>query len=361
MNHGWAQTEHWLDRLRAAAAALGRPVKFMEVCGVHATSALHGLLPPNISLVSGPGCPVSVTAQGDIDQIVALSARRGVTLCTYSDLLEVPGSRGTLKRSQDRGADVRVVFSAMDAVRMAVAEPLRQFVFTAVGFETSASATAAAVTRAAAMELTNFTVLTSHKRVAPAMMALLEASNGQLDGFVCPGHVSVMVGADAFEPVVERYRLPCVITGYEDTQIASGVSRLTEMVRDGRAAVVNEYPQAVSASGNTAAMGLIDAVFEARAVRWRGLGQIADSGLVLREEFNRFCARRRFALGVPSDREHGSCACGRVIAGGSRPDDCPLFAGVCAPQHPVGPSMASPEGACQAWFRFHRVRLEAAS
>jgi hydrogenase expression/formation protein HypD len=311
-------------------------------------------MPANVRLLSGPGCPVCVTAQGDIDQLIQLAAEPGLTLCTYGDMLRVPGRRGSLERARSRGADVRVVYSAMDAVRLAENHRGRQVVFGAVGFETTAPATAATVRRARERGLDNFSVLVSHKRVLPAMEALLASGQVQLDGLLCPGHVSVIMGWECYRPLAARHRLPCVIAGFEEPLLAAALAWLARQVLEGRAELLNQYPEAVTAEGNLVARRVLDEVFEPVAMRWRGLGLIPDSGLGLRSPYRMFDAARRFALGPPLDREPAACICGQVITGTATPENCRLFGDPCTPIHPVGPCMVSSEGTCQAWFKYRR-------
>lgn len=350
-----------LRRLGEAAAAIDRPVKFMEVCGTHTMSAfrtgLHSLMPDNVKLLSGPGCPVCVTAQGDIDQLIELAADRDVTVCTYGDMMRVPGRRGSLSAARADGADVRVVYSIMDAVRHAASHRDRQVVFAAVGFETTAPATAAAILEAQRQELGNFSVLATHKRVLPAMKALLESGKVQVDGFLCPGHVSVIIGSEPYRTIVEDYHKPCVIAGFEDVLMAVALAALVEQIRDGSTALVNLYPQAVTRNGNLVAQRLIDTIYEPADARWRGLGVIPQSGLVLRPAYESFDAARRFELATPSDRDPHGCVCGHVITGRKTPHECKLFARICTPIHPVGPCMVSSEGTCQAWFKYNRGAL----
>jgi len=352
-------TRQSLSRLRSAAARLGRGVKFMEVCGTHTMSAfrcgLHSLMPANVALLSGPGCPVCVTSQGDIDQLIELARRPGITLCTYGDMLRVTGSQGSLEQARAEGADIRVVYSSLDAVKLAQADRQRDVVFAAVGFETTTPATAAAILRAARLGLENFTVLASHKLVLPAMRALLESPDVQVDGFLCPGHVSVIIGAAAFEPIVQKYGRACVIAGFEGPQIAAALARLTEMVADGRPALENLYSQAVTEEGNTDAQAIMYKVFAPADWQWRGLGELGGSGLAVRPEYAQFDARVRFELGRPVSRETPGCRCGDVITGRATPDQCELFAAACTPVRAVGPCMVSSEGTCQAWFKYRRV------
>ena len=348
----------WLDRLHFAARRVSRHLAFMEVCGTHTVNAfrsgLHSLMPENVTLLSGPGCPVCVTSQGDIDQLIELATRPEVIICTYGDMLRVTGDRGSLELARSEGADVRVVYSAMDAVKVAVQAPHKQVVLAAVGFETTTPATAAAVLEAERCGLINFFVLASHKRVVPAMRALLDSRLSQIDGFLCPGHVSVITGAEAFRCIVQKYSVPCVIAGFEEFQIAAGLARLTELIVDDRVELENLYPQAVNALGNPVAAMLIEQVFEPATVRWRALGELPASGLKLRPDYACFDARLRFDLVSQETPEPKGCRCGDVITGRCTPADCGLFGRVCTPIYPVGPCMVSSEGTCQAWFKYRR-------
>jgi hydrogenase expression/formation protein HypD len=353
------QCEQWIHRLHFAAKRVGRNLAFMEVCGTHTVNAfrsgLHSLMPENVKLLSGPGCPVCVTSQGDIDQLIELAGRPGVVICTYGDMLRVPGERGSLERARSAGADVRVIYSAVDAVKIAGTSPERQVVLAAVGFETTTPATAAAILEAQRRDVSNFSVLASHKLVVPAMRALLDSGLSRLDGFLCPGHVAVISGGEAFRCIAEKYSLPCVIAGFEDAQIAAGLARLTELVADDRAELENLYPQAVTLNGNRVALMLVEHVFEPTNVRWRAMGEIPLSGLKIRERFQAFDARLRFGLVSSEKPEPRGCRCGEVITGRCDPADCGLFARICTPIHPVGPCMVSSEGTCQAWFKYHRL------
>lgn len=349
-----------LTRLHNAAAAVGRAVRLMEVCGTHTMSAfrsgLHSLMPANVTLLSGPGCPVCVTAQGDIDLTIALALEHDVTLCTYGDMLRVPGRRGSLEQARGAGADVRVVYSAIDAVKLAASHRQRRVVFAAVGFETTAPASAAAVLQARARDLRNFTILASHKRVVPAMQTLVNDPAGvAIDGFLCPGHVSVIIGAEAYRPLVERHRMPCVIGGFEEPHMAAALAALVEQVRDGVARLDNAYPQVVSPGGNRAARACIDAVFQPVDARWRGLGVIPASGLAMHGHLARYDAMKVYALRPLDDREPAGCLCGQVIAGKVRPPACRLFGAVCTPINPIGPCMVSSEGTCSAYFKYGRA------
>jgi len=307
-------------------------------------------------MIHGPGCPVCVLPVGRLDLAIELARREEVTLCTYGDMLRVPGRHGSLERARSRGADVRVVYSTLDAVRLAQDQPDRQVVFGAVGFETTAPATAIAVLEAQRRGLDNFSILASHKLVVPAMLGLLADKHqpANLDGFLCPGHVSVIIGSDAYAPIVDRHAIPCVIGGFEEFLMADALVALARQVRDGQAELVNQYPEAVTPEGNVVAMHRLETVFRPADVRWRGLGVIPGSGLVLRPAFAKYDAELRFNIPKPEDREPKGCLCGQVIAGRVTPDQCTLFGTTCTPIRPIGPCMVSSEGTCQAWFKYAR-------
>lgn len=357
-----AQSQKWLKALNDASAQLSTDThaKFMEVCGTHTMAAfrcgLHSLIPENVSLLSGPGCPVCVTSQGDIDQIIELTKLPGVTICTYGDMIRVPGQSSSLEKARSLGADVRVVYSTMDAVKLAQKLPEKQVVFAAVGFETTAPATAACIKLAAQLKLTNFSILASHKRVMPAMMGLLASGDIDIDGFLLPGHVAVIVGTEAFRPILEQYNLPCVVSGFEDFQMTQGLARLAQQVVAGKAELINDYPQVVKPGGNPAALALLNEVYDTSDANWRGIGVIPASGMQLKDEFSQFNAARRFSLPVIDSPEPAGCLCGDVIKGTATPADCKLFGKACNPINPIGPCMVSSEGTCQAWFKYNRPR-----
>ncbi len=346
------------DVLGALVQQLDREYCFMEICGTHTVNAcrsgVHSLMPDKIRLVSGPGCPVCVTAQRYIDALIGLGRTDGMTVCTYGDMIRVAGVGGSLELARSEGADVRVVTSSMEAVAIAQAEPDRQVVFAAVGFETTAPASAAAVLAAQAQRLSNFSILPCHKLVMPAIEMLLQDPDTRIDGFLCPGHVSVVLGADVFQPVVTDYQKPCAVTGFEALQIMSGIASLTKSVVDGEPRLENIYLEAVTAKGNPKARELIAEVFEPADAAWRALGVMPNSGLDMRPAYAEFDAFIKHGVELGEDREPPGCRCGEVISGKCLPDDCGLFAKVCTPIFPVGPCMVSSEGACQAWFKYRR-------
>ncbi len=356
MSSGRTTISEVTGRLGAAAVRLRAPAAFMEVCGTHTVSAfrcgLHSMLPANVKLLSGPGCPVCVTAQGDIDLMVQAAELPGVTFCTYGDMLKVPGTHGSLDAARGRGADVKIIYSTLDAVKWAADHPKQHVVLGAVGFETTTPATAAAILEADRRRLSNFSVLASHKVLLPALRALLDDRQIQIAGLLCPGHASVILGSEAFRPLVDDYGFPCVVAGFEPEQMLAGIARLTEMVATGRPELDNVYRQVVKPEGNPLARRIIANVFEPAPANWRALGVIPGSGLAIRPQFSRFDATLRFELVAKDAPEPAGCRCGQVITGRCTPADCGLFGTRCTPMDPVGPCMVSSEGSCAAWFKY---------
>jgi hydrogenase expression/formation protein HypD len=310
------------------------------------------MLPANLRLVSGPGCPVCVTAQRHIDAALELARREGIILATYGDMMRVPGRGGSLEDLRAAGAQVRVINSARTALQLARDEPEHQVVFLAVGFETTAPATAAVVLEAERANVANFSVLMCHKRIVPAMLALLEAGDVPLDGFLCPGHVSVIIGAGAYRPIVARHGKSCVVAGFEPEQILRGIVQLLRQCEQRRAALENVYAAVVSDGGNPVALGLLERVFVPADVPWRALGVIPTSGFELAPAYHHLDALRRFEIELGEDEENPACRCGEVIQGKTEPDACTLFANECTPATPVGPCMVSSEGTCAAWYKY---------
>lgn len=349
--------------LDACCRRLGRTVRIMEICGTHTVSifrsGIRALLPPNLLLLSGPGCPVCVTAQRHIDAAIELAGRPGVTIATYGDMLRVPGRSGSLERRRACGADVRVVNSARAALSIARTEPDRSVVLLGVGFETTAPATAAVVLEADRDGIENFSVLLSHKLVVPAMRALLESGELRIDGFLCPGHVSVITGAESYRVIADAYHRPCVVAGFEPLQIISGLVHLVRQIERGESRLENVYAAVVSPGGNSIAQRLMREVFEPVTTSWRELGDLPDSGFAFVPRFARFDALRRFNLELGADECNAACLCGKVICGLIEPPACALFGRGCTPLTPVGPCMVSGEGTCAAWFKFGPVVQEA--
>jgi len=343
--------------LEAVRALEGPPVRIMEVCGTHTMeifrTGLRSLLPAWITLLSGPGCPVCVTAQGEIDAFVDAARRDGVILATFGDLMRVPGSRASLQEARAGGADVRMVYSSLDALELARQNPSREVVFCGVGFETTAPTTAGALLAARERGLGNFSVICAHKLVPPALHALFGSGAVRVDGLLAPGHVSVIIGERAYEPVAKRFSVPCVVSGFAPVDILQGILRVLRQIRENRACVENAYGRAVAPEGNRKALDLMGRVFRAGDAVWRGLGTLRESGLSLRDAYAGFDARARLGIRVLPAAEPAGCACGSVLTGRIRPPECRLFRSACTPEHPVGPCMVSSEGTCAAFYRYH--------
>ena len=356
----YVQEFHDAAAARGLVAAIeritSRSLNLMEVCGTHTVAIFrHGirqLLPPPLSMLSGPGCPVCVTTNADIDKAIALAEQAGVTLATFGDMMKVPGSYQSLQQVKADGSDVRVVYSPRDAVCMARDNPRRPVVFLAVGFETTAPTIAAALLEAEALGLKNFYLISVHKLIPPAMRALLTAGEVRIDGFICPGHVSVVIGSQPYQFIPQQYGVPCVITGFEPLDVLQGIEMLLRQIADGRAEVEIQYRRGVRPEGNPLARELVSRVFETSDADWRGLGCIPGSGLKLRPEYRRFDAEEAFAISPPPTKEHKGCLCGDILRGVKTPPECPLFAKACTPERPVGPCMVSSEGTCAGWYQY---------
>ena len=346
-------------QIRAAAERLPRPITLMEVCGTHthaiAEAGLRRMLPEQVRLISGPGCPVGVTTVGYVDRAEALAARPGVIVCTFGDLVRVPSSHGSLERARAAGAAIRIVYSPRDALAIARDDPASTVVFLAVGFETTAPTIAAALAEAEALGLPNFLVLSGHKVMPPPMRALAGDADVAIDGFLLPGHVAVVAGWKSFAFLAEEYGLPSVVVGFTPTDVLRGVLELIGQHAEGRAAVTNLYSRAVTADGNPAARALLDRFFEPATVAWRGLGEIPGSGLALRDA-DRGRDAETIPVEVPEPVEPAGCRCGEILRGTIDPSDCPLFGRTCTPDHAVGACMVSSEGTCAAWYRHEGPR-----
>ena len=343
---------------RALARTVTRPWAVMEICGgqTHAIVkfGLDELLPPSVTLVHGPGCPVCVTPAEMIDQAIALALRPGVTLCSFGDMLRVPGSGTDLLTAKARGGGVRMVYSPLDAVAFAREHPEREVVFFAVGFETTAPANAIAVLRAAGLGLSNFSMVVSHVLVPPAMRALLGAPGNRVQGFLAAGHVCAVMGTREYGPIARDFHAPIVVTGFEPVDILGGLLRCLRQLEAGAAGVENAYARVVRPEGNPSARAIVGRVFEVVDRSWRGLGPIPASGWGLREEFSAFDASRKFSLGAPAPAPATDCISGEILRGSRRPLECPAFGTRCTPERPLGAPMVSSEGACAA---YHRYRL----
>ena len=340
-----------------ACERLDRQITIMEVCGTHTVSifrsGIRSTLPPSLKLLSGPGCPVCVTDQGYIDIVLELAQREDCVIATYGDMIRVPGQAGSLETCDTR-ANVKVVLSSIDALELAKAYPEKTVVFIAVGFETTAPATAVAVKEAADAGIENFCILSGHKLVLPAMRALLGGMNDRVDAFLCPGHVSVIIGSGAFAEIVTDYGRPCVVAGFEPVQIIESLAEICRQLADGKPELKSMYGAVVTEEGNVAAQQMIDECFEPADGRWRGLGMIPESTLALRAPYRRFDAFERFGLEERPTKELKGCRCGEVLCGLIEPPECRLFGQACTPQKPVGPCMVSSEGTCSAWYKYGR-------
>lgn len=345
---------------RRLADAIGRtvtqPWTLMEVCGgqTHAIVrfGIDELLPPGLTLVHGPGCPVCVTPVEYIDKAIEIAARPEVILCSFADMLRVPGTDGDLFAAKSRGADVRIIYSPLDAVAIAQAEPARQVVFFAVGFETTAPANAMAAYRAKHDGVKNFSMLVSHVLVPPAMCALLEAPGNQVQGFLAAGHVCTVMGIRQYDPIAQRFGVPIIVTGFEPVDILQGVLMCVQQLEDGRAVVENQYSRSVRPDGNLPAQEIMREVFQVVPRRWRGIGDIAGSGLGLADAYGDFDAERRFGAVIAHEETATECISGLVLRGECKPPDCPAFGVRCTPERPLGVTMVSSEGACAAYYRF---------
>jgi hydrogenase expression/formation protein HypD len=351
--------QHLLARIRTRSK---QPVRLMEFCGGHThailKAGLRQLLPPTVRLLSGPGCPVCVTSSSDVDRAIGTARVPGLILTTFGDMVRVPGSQPdlvgatSLQEAKAQGADVRMVYSTLDALAIARANLDRPVVFLGVGFETTAPTVAAAVLQAQAECLRNFYILSLHKLTPPATRAILDAGEVHLSGIIGPGHVTTVIGAEAWRFLPRDYGIPCAIAGFEPVDILQAVCSLVDMIEERGPGVSNDYARSVRPEGNRVAQHIMQRVFQVGAAEWRGLGSIPDSGLLLRDEYAAFDAARQFPVHVGPGREPKGCCCGQVLRGVMEPSACALFARKCTPEHPIGPCMVSGEGACAAYMQY---------
>ncbi len=348
-----------MDEIRRTVT---RPWTIMEICGgqTHAIVryGLDQLLPPEVELVHGPGCPVCVTPLELIDKALAIASRPDVIFCSYGDMLRVPGSGRDLFSVKAAGGDVRVVYSPLDAVDVARKNPGKQVVFFAIGFETTAPPNVMSVLKARSLGLTNYSILVSHVCVPPAMHAILGSPTNRVQGFLLAGHVCTVMGYWEYPPLAEKYHVPMAVSGFEPLDMAQGILYTVRMLEQGRVAVENAYSRSVTFEGNKAAQATIRQVFEDCDRTWRGIGVIPMSGWRLREEFAAFDAEKRFDVGTIQTKESPLCIAGQILQGLKKPHDCPAFGEACTPEHPLGATMVSSEGACAAYYRYGRVELK---
>jgi hydrogenase expression/formation protein HypD len=349
----------------AIARVTTRPWTLMEVCGgqTHAIVkfGIDELLPPSLTLIHGPGCPVCVTPLELIDKAIEIAGRPRVTFFSFGDMLRVPGSERDLFSVKAGGGDVRIVYSPMDAVKFARAHPDRDVVFFAVGFETTAPANAMAVYQAKEQGLTNFTILVSHVLVPPAMEALLSSPDNRVQAFLAAGHVCTVMGCQEYEPIARRYRVPIVVTGFEPLDILQGILMCVRQLESGRAEVENQYSRSVRTEGNRPAQELIREVFEVIGRKWRGVGEIPGSGFGLRDGYEAFDAEKRYGVASYTAEESSECISGLILRGQKKPNECAAFGVRCTPERPLGATMVSSEGACAAYYRYRRAPMAGVS
>ncbi len=335
-----------------------RPLRVMEVCGSHTMAifrnGIRSVLPEGFELISGPGCPVCVTSAPHMDAFIAMADLPGVRVAIFGDLFRVPGTDGSLAEASSRGAKVDIVYSPMDALELAVNHPDDFVVFLGVGFETTTPGIAATIRAAEVRNVSNFAVFSTHKVMPPPLIALLDDPNLKIDGLLCPGHVSSIIGAKAYQPLVDKYNLACVVAGFETTDLLNSLILLARQIASGKVAVENTYSRAVSWEGNPRALNMVAEVFEPIDMEWRGLGVIPGSGLGIREKYSAFDAEKRLEITLPKAEEPKGCRCGEILKGINVPPECPLFDSRCTPSSPIGPCMVSSEGTCAAYHKYGR-------
>ncbi|MGB8657563.1 MAG: hydrogenase formation protein HypD [Candidatus Zixiibacteriota bacterium] len=351
-----SRAESLLQKIIQMAGGLNQQITLMEVCGTHTTaifqSGIKTLLPPSIKLVSGPGCPVCVTPNQYLDRAIALSRLEDVIITTFGDMMRVPGSSSSLEKEKTRGSDVRVVYSTLDALRIARDDRAEKVVFLGVGFETTSPTVASVLKQTRKENVENFLVLCAHKLIPPAMAFLAQSPDLRVDGFLCPGHVSTIIGTKPYEFLAREHQIPCVIAGFEPLDVLQGILLLVQQIVEGKHLVQNQYRRVVAPEGNPKAMNLVSEVFDPLDSLWRGIGVILGSGLKIKEDYARFDAENQIEVEVEPSFEPQACLCGEVIQGKKQPTDCGLFARDCSPESPVGPCMVSSEGTCAVYYKY---------
>jgi hydrogenase expression/formation protein HypD len=344
--------EGLIERIKKTSS---RPMRLMEVCGTHTVSifryGIRGLLPEHIQLLSGPGCPVCVTPNRDIDFAIALSRQNDVMIVTFGDMMKVPGSTSSLQKEKAEGRDIRIVYSSLEALEIAKKYPEKRVIFFAIGFETTSPTIAVAIIQTQKEKIPNLFFLNSQKRVPPALRALLESNQLKIDGFILPGHVSAILGTKPYQFISKEFGRPAVITGFEPLDILQGIWMLVKQIEENRPSIEIQYRRVVHEEGNPIALSKIDEVFKRDRAQWRGIGWIEESGYLFKESYQKMDARN-FDVEVEPSREHPECLCGEVLQGIKTPLECRLFKRVCHPENPVGPCMVSIEGTCFTYFKF---------
>jgi len=350
------KTQILTKKIKDIAKGIKEEITLMEVCGTHTVaifkSGIKSILPDNMKLISGPGCPVCVTPNQYLDRAIALSGLDDLILTTFGDMMKVPGSSSSLEKEKTKGQDIRIVYSTMDALKIAQENPNKKVIFLGVGFETTAPTVAFALKEAKSKRIGNFFVLSAHKLIPPALRFLVQSKDLNVNGFICPGHVSTIIGTKPYEFLVNEFNIPCVISGFEPLDLFQSLYILLNQLKTKEAKVDNQYFRAVKKNGNHKALNLIDAVFEKEDSVWRGIGIIPRSGLAIKDEYQEFDAQKKIAVQLEKSQEPKGCLCGLVIQGKRTPLDCSFFAKRCTPQSPVGPCMVSSEGSCQAYFKY---------
>lgn len=345
-----------IEAIKELMVSLGRPVKLMEVCGTHTVAIFrHGirdLLPREIKLLSGPGCPVCVTSIRDVDTIIEIARQHDSIVTTFGDMMRVPGNRQSLFEAKAEGGDIRIVYSPLDALKLAEKTPGRNVVFFATGFETTSPLVAGTLAEAESKGIQNFSIYSVHKTVPPALSALLNAPEVQIDGFILPGHVSTIIGLKPYAFLAADYCKPSVVTGFDAMDILNGVLMLLRQIADNRAAVENAYAKVVREEGNSRAVSLLQEFFEPEDAYWRGIGILPNSGLKLKEKYSHRDIMKKYTITVPDGREPKACSCGDVLKGIKIPTECALFGKACTPDKPVGACMVSTEGSCAAYYKY---------
>ena len=333
-----------------------KKINLMEVCGSHTVSifrnGIRKILPPNINLISGPGCPVCVTPIQYIDEIIAFSRKDNFIITTFGDMIRVPGSNSTLEKEKANGSDIRIVYSTLDALKIAYDNPFKNVVFMGVGFETTSPTIASVILKAKEEKINNFSVLCVAKIMPPAMKSLLDAEEVNIDGFICPGHVSAIIGSKPYSFIASQYNIPCVISGFEPLDVLQTIFMLVKQIEKNKAKVEIQYKRIVKPEGNKIALEKINRVFKIVDSEWRGMGKIPLSGLEIRDKYEQFNARK-FSISVERPKEISGCRCGEVLRGIIIPPECPLFGKICTPEDPKGACMVSSEGTCAAYYKYN--------
>ncbi len=337
---------------------LEEEVRIMEVCGTHTTeffrTGVKDLFPDKLSLVNGPGCPVCVTPNDYLDRVIEIGKKYNAIITTFGDMIKVPSSYSSLAKEKSSGMDIEVVYSPLDSIEIAEKNSSREVVFVSVGFETTAPLEAATILEARKRKIKNYSLLSGNKLTPPAVKALLDAENVNIDAFILPGHVSAIIGVNGWRYVSNSYKKPCVVAGFENHDLIRSTLIILKMIRDKRTDILNEYSRVVKDEGNLKAQDIMYRVFEKGDSLWRGIGVIPESGLFIKEEFSEFDSFKKFPVTPPEPKEQTGCRCGELLCGLITPEECPLFANVCNTEHPVGPCMVSSEGPCAAYFKYWR-------